>query len=65
METKQCPYCDAELERKWDTYWSKSKQRLTKQLLYYCPKHDKLFQNFNDGLQELYPNHKIYAKVGL
>jgi uncharacterized protein YbaR (Trm112 family) len=60
MQSLNCPYCKTELERQWHEYYSPSKQRNTKQFLYYCPKHNKLFQNFRQGLFPVFPNHNIY-----
>ena len=56
----KCPFCDTELIGKWEEYFSLSKQRITKQLFWHCPKHNKTFQIFGGKLKEVNPNSKVY-----
>ena len=60
---KYCPTCESELSEQWHTYYSDTKQRMTKGILFYCPKHDALYQQYGGVLRKLYPNHKVYRSI--
>jgi uncharacterized protein YbaR (Trm112 family) len=60
-----CPYCNRQLVPRWLEYYSCTKQRLTKQRLWYCDTHNKLFQIFGGKMVDLFPNSKVYSSPEL